>query len=330
MITSERLANNMIKRRDMLRIFILLITISLILFFTTQLEAQPELTFLHGKMQSPDEQDKSVTIQLEYLQQLPRPFAFSVSYLHEGHLDKPDKHHRDGFTFQLWVREPVFVPWFSLAAGVGPYYWYDTQRDPDGSDDFVRGLGVLSSAAAKIDLPYGGLYLQGRFNWVETMNDISTTAFLFGIGTDFSSAGVINKSLPEVSEDLRNELVVRFQNNGDKGIEYRRNLGILGGHIEASATYFSESRTILEEYRSYGAAIQLWAVNTFQDRLKFGFGSGLFLDMTDSPYNALGVVSYLIAFRLSNHWSFQFSHSRIPPNNYDDEDIRTLAVGYLF
>jgi hypothetical protein len=322
----------MIKRRDMLRVFILFVTVSLILFCTTQLKAQPELTYLYGKMQSPDEQDQTVSTQLEYLQQLPRPFAFSVSYLHEGHLDHPEKHHRDGFTFQLWVREPVCVPWFSLAAGVGPYYWYDTQKESDGSDEFVRGLGVISSAAAKIDLPYSGLYLQGRFNWIETVDDISTTAFLFGIGTDFSSAGVINKSLPEVSEDLRNELVVHFQNLNDsvKGIEYRRNLGILGGHIEASATYFFESRTTLKDYQPYGATVQLWAVNTFKDRFKFGFGSGLFLDMTDSPYNALGIVSYLIAFRLSNHWSFQYSHSRIPPNNYSDEDIRTLAVGYLF
>ncbi|HQJ08365.1 MAG TPA: hypothetical protein PLF54_05140 [Deltaproteobacteria bacterium] len=303
------------------------------MFLTTLLYAQPELTYLYGKLKSPDAHDRASINQLEYLQELPRPFAFSLSYLNEGHLDDPEMHHRDGFAFQIWARKPVFVPWFSLAAGVGPYYWYDTQRDSAGSDDYVRGFGIMSSAAAKIRLPYGGLFLQGRFNWVEAFNNIDTTSFLVGVGTDFSSAEVLDKVLPEVSEDQKNEFLIHlesFTESSVKGIEYRRNLGILGGHVEAGATYFFTGRTVLEEYRSYGAAAQLWAVNVYRERLKFGFGIGLFLDMTDSPYDASGIASYLIALRISNHWNLRYTHSRIIPNHDLDEDIRTIAVGYLF
>jgi hypothetical protein len=182
--------------------FSLLVTFFLSIIMASLSHAQPELTYLSGKLQSHDEAEQTITTQLVYLQELPRPFAFSLSYLNEGHLEEPDKHHRDGFAFQIWARKPVLVPWFSLAAGAGPYCWYDTQSDTEGSNEYARGLGIVSSAAAKIQLPYVGLFLQGQFNWVETINNISTTSILFGIGTDFSSAEVFDKSLPDISEDL--------------------------------------------------------------------------------------------------------------------------------
>jgi len=168
---------------------------------------------------------------------------------------------------------------------------------------------------------------------VEAIDNIDTTSFLLGIGTDFSSVESADRFLPEVSEDPENELLVHiesFSEGSVKAIEYRRNLGVLGGHLEAGATYFFTGRTILEEYRSYGAAAQLWAVNVYRQRLKFGFGVGVFFDMTDSPYDASGIASYLIAFRISNHWSLQFNHNRILPNHDYDEDVRTIAVGYSF
>jgi hypothetical protein len=309
-----------------LSLFFLLITASLS-------HAGLELTYLTGILRSPDETGDTFVTMFEYLQEGSSPFAFSVSYLNEGHLEDPEKHHRDGFVLQLWARKPVLAPWFTLAAGIGPYYWYDTHSFPGNPDAYDRGLGVMGSAGAKIDLPYGGLFLQGRFNWVHINDNVNTQSVLLGIGTNFSSKGVADKSLPVISQDLRNEVLYFFYNltkSGAKGIEYRRTLGILGGHVEASASYYYRNKSLFEKYRSYGAAAQLWLVNTYKARLKFGFGGGVYLDLLDSPRNGSGTISYLIAYRVSNHWNLQYHRSRILPNEEHEEDIRMLTVGYLF
>jgi hypothetical protein len=270
---------------------------------------------------------------LEYLQELSGPFAFSFSYLNEGHLDRPDEHHRDGFVFQTWARKSVFAPWFSIAAGLGPYYWYDSQLSTSGSEKFVRGFGIISSASANIHLPWDGLYLQGRFNWVEANNNISTKAVLFGVGTDFSSSDVLNKHLPELSNNKMNEVLLLFDpfsSDSIGGIEYRRNLGILENHVEVSVSYLFDNDEIFKEDRSYGVTAQIWAVNKFKDRFKFGIGTGVFVDLLESWHNVSNVISILFAFQISNHWNLQICHSRIHPDINEDEDIRTIAVGYLF
>lgn len=41
------------------------------MFLTTLLYAQPELTYLYGKLKSPDAHDRASINQLEYLQELP-------------------------------------------------------------------------------------------------------------------------------------------------------------------------------------------------------------------------------------------------------------------
>ncbi len=305
----------------------------LILLLPLQAYTRLELTYLRGELQSPAETNRASTRQYEYLQELPRPFAFSISYLNEGHLDEPDKHHRDGFVFQAWVGRPLLVLWLSLSAGIGPYYWYDTQRDSTGSDKYVRGFAFIGAVAAKVQLPWDGLFLQARFNRVEANNNIDTNSVLLGIGTDFSSEGTVDESLPDVFENDKNEVLFLFNTFHDNGImaaEYRGNLGILGGHIEVSATYYLKNDTISDGYRSYGAAGQIWAVNTLGDRLKFGFGAGLFLDLYCSDNDVSDIVSFLVAFRISNHWNIQACHSRILHNERYDEDIRTVAVGCLF
>lgn len=304
-----------------------------ILVLATLTHARIEFTYLEGILHSPDEDGNTHARQWEYLQELPEPFAFSLSYLNEGHLDEPEKHHRDGFLFQIWAEKPVLVPWFSVMAGAGPYYWYDTQHDSSGRDKYVRGLGIISSAGAKLRLPSGGLYVNGRLSWVEARKGIATVSYFLGIGTDFSSLGVLAKPLPEIEEDTRNEVLLHFYNfkrNGAKGIEYRRSLGFFHDHTEASLTYLFTSKNFFGEKESYGTAAQVWIVNTIQDRLKFGFGTGLFLDLIASPYEASVIVSLLAAFRISNHLNFQVCRSRIPPNHRYEEDIWTLAVGYLF
>src|SRR5512143_614750 len=76
-----------------------------------------------GVMENVHEGRGSYSWQLDYRQGLGEHAAYSVSYLNEGHLPV---HHRDGEAVQLWTRTNLFGRRLSLAAGVGPYYFFDT------------------------------------------------------------------------------------------------------------------------------------------------------------------------------------------------------------
>jgi hypothetical protein len=89
--------------------------------------------------------DDSYSWQLSYLEGLGEHFAYSVSWLNEGHLTD---HHRDGPLLQFWVRKNIYDRRLSLAAGIGPYLSFDTQynetyRYKDIHND-VGGVGSLS------------------------------------------------------------------------------------------------------------------------------------------------------------------------------------------
>ena len=63
------------------------------------------------------------------MQGLGKYTAVSVSWLNEGHLPN---NHRDGISAQLWGRVNLFHQRFSLAAGIGPYLFYDTLQARNG------------------------------------------------------------------------------------------------------------------------------------------------------------------------------------------------------
>src|SRR6185503_3683394 len=81
---------------------------------------------------------------LSYTHDLARHLSASFSYLNEGHVPG---HHRDGFVPQLWLGSgELLARRFSLAAGIGPYHYFDTvpASSAAGYED-RRGWGVVYS-----------------------------------------------------------------------------------------------------------------------------------------------------------------------------------------
>ena len=84
---------------------------------------------------------------MSYFEGISEHFAWSFSWLNEGHL--PD-HHRDGPSVQLWARKFFLNRRLSIAAGAGPYYAFDTDREGMVAGNYRNNhkLGGLFSLSA--------------------------------------------------------------------------------------------------------------------------------------------------------------------------------------
>jgi hypothetical protein len=74
--------------------------------------------------------------------------SVSADYLKEGH---PKQHHRDGLGAQFWLHTAVPQRGWSFAAGIGPYYYFDTTTGSGSLSDYRNdhGWGQLMSLSAK-------------------------------------------------------------------------------------------------------------------------------------------------------------------------------------
>jgi len=112
-----------------LKFFTILIFISI--FSVTPVKSQ-ELSALGGFMYDyTGAYERSYAWQIEYREDFGNHYAFSVSYLNEGHLKH---HHRDGHALQIWARAPLLDKRLVLSAGIGPFFYYDTTRAAEGAD----------------------------------------------------------------------------------------------------------------------------------------------------------------------------------------------------
>ena len=100
----------------------------LCLFFAATPVCAEEFSAFGGLIENAQSGYGSYQWQLDYRAGLGEHFAYSISYLNEGHL--PD-HHRDGYGAQVWARANALDRRLSLAAGVGPYFYFDTIPNPN-------------------------------------------------------------------------------------------------------------------------------------------------------------------------------------------------------
>jgi hypothetical protein len=318
--------------------------IIMIAFATCPAWAQ-ELTVLGGSMQDVKTHDHSYSWQLEFLEGLADHFAFSISYLNEGHVTD---HHRDGFTVQAWTRTNVLDRRLSLSAGLGPYYYLDTKAATAGADytnDHSWG-GILSLAATWY---HGDRWLfQLRANWVETGRNIDTLSTLLGIGyrLDSPPSPGQHQNTPHHEETARrNEITVFLgrtivnsfgsEPSVAASIEYRR--GLLP-YMDWTVSWLHEGENSL--IRREGLITQLWAVNEFFDgRLNLGLGGGAYLavDRYRDPekYGAsddlvAGIVTLTAGYRFVPQWGIRVSWQRIVTDYNRDTDVILAGIGYMF
>jgi hypothetical protein len=194
----------------MLKRIVPVLALILILVFVRSAHAQ-EFTALNGWMMDYTKtHEQSHSWQIEYKEGFGEHFAYSITYLNEGHVTN---HHRDGHAVQLWLRSNMLDRRLSLSAGIGPFFYYDTTRAGVGdtwSND--HSWGALVSVAATW-YTQDRWYYQIRANWNQTVTSFDTVSVLFGIGyqlTPPSSPGPLTEAPRQNPRDMKNEITVFY------------------------------------------------------------------------------------------------------------------------
>jgi hypothetical protein len=303
-------------------------------------EAQ-ELFGLGGALTSGGE--RTYSWQIDYRQSLGEYFAVSGGWINEGHLPN---HHRDGGTGQIWVRTSALDRQLTLAAGIGPYFYFDTipAANPDGSQD-DHGVGLVASLSATWHFK-GPWSLHLRGNYIATANSIDTTSLLLGVGYQLergessaqtASPLAIQALEREVAVTLGTAVINTFQSEDAFAaqIEYRQRFG----------PFFAWSAGILNEgdastQRRSGVVGQLWMGRAlFDDRVtaEVGIGPYLIFDIQSNPLDVdnsrerlAGIFSLSMSYAPIPRWPLRFTWSRVFAEKSHDTDVFLLGAGYRF
>ncbi|MDP2945880.1 MAG: hypothetical protein Q8N61_00275 [bacterium] len=285
--------------------------------------------------------ENSRTFELEYSQMMQnlRPFGFSVAYLNEGHFEganNDDKHHRDGFTAQVWAKTTILNQRFTLGAGVGPYLYFDTVKANKTMDADRHGFaGIMSADATHAITDQWDIHL--RTNYIKTPGSADTFAILGGLGYRFDSPSKI--SILSEANSGKNEVTISLGetvvNNIDtkhplaKNIEYRR---ALWKHIDWTVSYLDEGKSGLIDRR--GGVAELWAMQRFfGGRMDMGIGAGAYAafdSMRDRTFGLNGIITMTVGYRVYDHWGLRSEWHRVVTDHDRDSDVILGGIGYRF
>jgi hypothetical protein len=279
---------------------------------------------------------------MDYQRSLGEHAVFSAGWINEGHLPG---HHRDGPIAQVWWRTTAFDPRLSLAAGVGPYAYFDTvpTTTSDGAHD-DHGIGIIASAAAswRMDGPWS---LQLRFNRIVTKHSADSSSLLLGAVYRLEGAATPSDSMASIQPAFDSEVdllvgrtIVNTLESEDAfaaQIEYRRRLG----------PYWAWSVGLLNEgdantQRRSGVMAEFWAGHEFLDRrvtAAIGIGPYLVFDIRKNPElveasreRLAGMLSLTFAYAPLPQWALRLAWHRIFAERSHDSDVLVLGAGYRF
>lgn len=313
-----------------------------ILLFTHFSSSAQELSLLAGTLRAADA-PHSYSWELDYRQSLSEHTAFSLSWLNEGHIPH---NHRDGQSAQFWLQTQALDRHLSLAAGVGPYVYYNTTGIGTQYSD-KHGLGALSSLAATYYTDDGWIY-QARLNHVATHNSFNTTALLAGIGYQLerpAASGTPTVSPPQIGKTTTNQITLFLgqtivnsfdsQHDSARAIEFRHGVS---PHFDWSISWLNEGDARL--IRRDGVIGQAWLVHEFFDkRLALGAGVGPYfsIDRYRAPQpgeasntTVSAVVTATAAIQLRPQLYLRTSWNRIASTYNRDTDVILMGLGYSF
>ncbi|HEY6872221.1 MAG TPA: hypothetical protein VI298_05770 [Geobacteraceae bacterium] len=304
-----------------------------------------EVSMLGGYGWTNNPLQKTYAWQAQYMEGLGEHFAYSLSYLNQGHFPV---HHRDAHAANLWVRQNFFDRHLSLGVGGGGVFYYDTTHPPPGipSAD-IHGWGTMASVAATWYTDSRLLFqLQGY--WVRGGQSFDTLSVLAGIGYQLDppptpGPDVKGTHQPETTTDnevtvFGGETTVNIPGDGHStaaAIEYRRGIWrylewTVGGLYEGKSTLINR----------YGLTTQLWLSKLFlHDHLSLGFGGGGYfaVDQRSDPQLqrssgvfASEIVTLTGAVLITPHWAVRASWDRIITNYDRDSDVFLGGIGYRF
>jgi hypothetical protein len=317
----------------------------LLMFFcvSTPVRAQ-EIYLLGGILQNPGNGESSYSWQLEYIEMLGKNFGLGVTYLNEGHVPN---HHRDGNGLHLWARTWLLDRRLSLAAGIGPYYYYDTVPATSGKGyENNHGFGAIFSTAVTWHTDSRWLF-QLRANWVENFDNFDSFSALAGIGYQLGepAATETEKESSFLSgEKARNKITLYAGQtivnslNSQKSValaaEYRRRIH---PYVDWTGTWLYEGDNRLT--RRNGLASQLWAVRDFlNDRLSLGIGGGAYFPIDERNVlhkssifrTVCGIITLTSSYTILSPWDVRVSWNRVITDYNHDTDVILGGIGYRF
>lgn len=283
--------------------------------------------------------DKSYAWGLEYMEQVAPHFGLSLLYLNEGH---PSDQRRDGFGMQAWARTSPLGGRLTLAAGVGPYYYFDTTRR--GHVDYANdhGLGLIYSLAAVMQVA-DRWSLQLRLNRVDARKRFDTNVVLLGIGYQLDGAPARSSATALYTAARPNEVTVfagqttvnsfESERGVATSIEYRR---AFSRHVEWTVGFLREGDGHL--VRRKGITGQGWLTQrALEDRISFGIGFGPYLAVdrrnagqADERERLAGMVSLSARYRFTPQWHARVTWNRVLTDHHRDTDLLLIGAGYTF
>lgn len=304
-----------------------------------------EVRIFRGIVQEMDSKEQTYSWAAQYLHDLNENWAVTFTWLNEGHFDD---HHRDGQTLQLLTRIKPLGERLVLAAGIGPYLYYDTKRvQEEKFYEDLHGLGMAASLSATWHLDKQWFF-SVQSNVIETPQSIDTFSIWAGIGYQFE-VPLLTDQGPAISSGTENERPNEITALGGRTIlnsfdrenatalmvEYRRSLG---RYVNWTAGCLNEGD--LGPIKRYGLMTELWLVRPFfDDRLTIGAGGGPYLafnnrrnpeDGNDDDSTVAGIITVSAAYQIRPSWVIRFSWNRIVTNNDRDTDVALGGIGFRF
>ena len=302
-----------------------------------------ELAFYAGSTGADDGGSHSYAWQLEYRQNLWKYLDASFLYANEGHVPG---HHRDGVSLQVWAVTPRLKDRFTLALGVGPYLYADTQDQdaPPGFKD-AHDVGMIYSGSFTWYLSRRWL-MRVNVNEIEAGAGANTRSYVLGLGyrldqlaTDLDQAFGTRPGYADHPNEMTAFVGVTILNSENSenaaavGLEYRRTLA---SYFQLSGAWFNEEAGADKRYNSLAA--QAWLVKSWPERgvsLGFGVGPNFALgDHVGSDGRALkevvGLASMTAAWRFSSALQARLTWNRGFTADDQDRDLILLGIGWLW
>ncbi len=298
-----------------------------------------DVSLLAGRMSVAGKGQHSFGTNLSYTHRVGDNVAVSANYINEGH---PPLHHRDGFASQLWVHTRVPEQGWSVAAGIGPYFYFDTTRGAAATDyRNVHGWGTAGSLSVKYHLQKGW-YLEAQATRINTRNDHDSNLILVGMGYELTDIPFdttrknVAKGDDYITLSVGRAIVNSFESEQSraKAIEYRRNAG---PHAEWSIMLLDEGK--VHQHSRKGVVAQAWLVSTITARfvLEMGVGGYAMTDHYDSnnmveeaSFHLVPIASIGLRYRFNPHLRAQVNWSRTITPYHRDSDVLLFGVGAAF
>jgi hypothetical protein len=303
-----------------------------------------ELAFYAGSTSTDDGSSHSYAWQLEYRENVWRFLDASFLYTNEGHVPG---HHRDGVSFQVWAVTPRLSDRFTLALGVGPYFYADT-KDQSAAPGFEdsHDVGVIYTGSATWYLS-PRWFMRLNVNEIHTNDDASTRTYVLGIGYRLDHlASDLDRVFGDHAagySDQPNEATVfggvtilnsdNSENAAAVGLEYRRKLA---RYLDVTGSWFNEEAGADKRYNSL--AVQAWLAKSWPDHgVSLGFGLGPNFALGDHEASdgrplkeVVGMASMTAAWRFSQSFQARFTWNRGFTADDQDRDLILIGIGYVW